>query len=132
MDKTTLVEKQIQEGKIFLSELDKEDLHIKAAFWLYDENDGSWKLFISSSSDKLDIQKNVLDSYGTITRIMRSIPALSMLSTSDIVLISLDHPLIKNLGPIIKTGSGIADMRFSNTLLGKIYVEGIYIYRMNI
>lgn len=132
MDKTVLVEKQILEGKLFLSQLDKAGLEIKAAFWMYDETDSSWKLLIASSSDKLNVNKNILDAYGTLTNIMRTIPDLSLISASDIVLIPLDHPLIKNLGPLIKTGSDIADMRFSNTLLNKIYVEGMHLYRMNI
>ena len=132
MDKTTLVEKQIQEGKLFLSELDKAGLEIKAAFWMYDETDSSWKLMIASSSEKLNINKNILDAYGTLTNIIRSIPNLSLLSSSDIVLIPLDHPLIKNIGPLIKTDSVIVDMRFSNTLLNNIYVEGMHLYRMNI
>ncbi len=132
MDKTTLVEKQIQEGKLFISELDKAGLEIKAAFWLYDENDLSWKLLIASSSEKLNMKKSILEAYGTLTNIMRSIPDLSLISSSDIVLIPLDHPLIKNIGPLIKTGSDIVDMRFSNTLLNKIYVEGMHLYRMNI
>ncbi|MFA6916135.1 MAG: hypothetical protein WC222_07040 [Parachlamydiales bacterium] len=132
MDKTTLVEKQIQEGKLFVSELDKANLGIRAAFWLYDENDSSWKLYIASSSEKLNPEKDILDSYRILTEIMRSIPNLYQINPSDIVLISLDHPIIKNIGPLIQTGTEIVDITFSNTLLNNIYVEGMYLYRMNV
>jgi hypothetical protein len=132
MDKITLGEKQIQEGKLFISELDKANLEIKAAFWLFNENDGSWKLQVSSSSDRLNIKKNILEPYRILADIMRSIPDLSLISTQDIVLIPLDHPLIKNIGSQIQTGPGISDMRFFNTLMNQFYIEGMHLYRMNI
>lgn len=129
MDKITLIEKQIQEGKQFISELDKANLEIKAAFWLFDKNDKSWKLHIASSSDRL---KPILESNKILADIMRSIPDLSLISAQNIVLIPLDHPLIKNIGPQIQTGPGINDMHFSNTLMNQIYIKGMHLYRMNI
>lgn len=132
MDKAALVEKQIEEGKVLISELDKANLEIKAAFWFYDENYSAWKLIIASSSKDLDVGKDVLSSYKTLTNTMRSISNLSSVSSNDIILVPIDHPLIKNIAPLIKTGSTLTDMRFSNTLLNNIYVEGMHLYRMNI
>jgi hypothetical protein len=132
MDKTPLVEKQIQEGKLFITKLDEAKLEIKAAFWLYDDAFSSWKLMIASSSEKLNVKKNIIEAYRTLTDIMRAMPDLSIISVSDLTLIPLDHPLIKNIGSLIKTGSDIVDMRYSNSVLNGVYIEGIHIYRMNI
>ncbi len=132
MDTTTLVEKQIQEGRDFILELDKRAFEIKAAFWVYDENYSSWKLMIASSSDKLDITQGSRKAHGTIINVLSSMKNPSYLSSSDVILISLTHPLITNLAPLINTGNEIANMRFSNTLLNQIYFEGIYLYRMNV
>ncbi len=132
MDKTTLVERQIQEGKLLLSELDKKNLEIKAAFWIYDEADSFWKFTLASSSKQLDVKENPLNAYKSLTEVIRSTPNLYALSTSDVVLIPLDHPLIRNIAPLIKTGPGIVDMTFSNSLLNQIYIQGMHLYRMDL
>lgn len=132
MDQKTLVEEQFKEGKLFLSQLDKEDLKVKAAFWFYDEAYAAWKLMIASSSKHLDVKNNVINSYRTITNVMRSIPEISLISSSDVIVIPLDHPLIKNFAPLINTGPNIVNLWFSNTLLNNIYVKGMLIYRMDV
>ncbi len=131
MDKTSLVEKQIQEGKIFLTELDKQNLQIKAAFWMYDENDSSWKFVISSASEKLNVKINILEAYSTLTEILRTLE-LTALSASDVLLLPLDNPLIQSFGRLFQTGKGIVNISFSKTLLNDVFVEGLFLYRMNI
>lgn len=131
MDNTPLVEKQIQEGKLFISELDKADLQIKAAFWLYDDTN-TWKLVIASSSEKLNVKENLLDAYGALIDILRSMSKLTILSGSDLELISLDHPLIKNIGSVVKTGPELVDIRVSKTLFNSVYIDAMYIYRMDV
>jgi hypothetical protein len=132
MDKTALVEKQVEEGKLLLSELDKRKLDIKAAFWIYDDSYSSWKLMIASSSNSLDVKNDVLKAYGVLTEVIRSIPNLSTLSGSDVVLIPVDHPLIKNIAPLIETGTEIANITLSKTLVNEAYIEGMHLYRMNL
>lgn len=133
MDTSTLLEKQIQEGKSIIVKLDQSGLLIEAAFWLYDsERRSSWKLFIASSSLELDLKKDTFEAYGKVDGVIRTIPNLSFVSLSDIEIIPLDHPYIENIAPLIATGPGIVDMSFTNTRFNDVYIEGLYLYRMNV
>lgn len=127
--KTTLVDKQVEEGKTLLKKLDEKNFNIKAAFWIFDQ---SWKFALASSSHELDVNKNPLNAYKALAEVLQTISNLSMLSISDIVLMSLNDPLIKNISSVIKTDSGISDMIFANSMLNNTYIEGMHLFRMNL
>jgi hypothetical protein len=50
MDKTTLVNEYIEEGKRIIESLDQKSLDINAAMWFYLEDLDEWRLFIASHS----------------------------------------------------------------------------------
>ena len=132
MDKATLVEQQIQEGKDLIAKFDDLGLAVQAAFWLYDSEKASWKFVLASLSEKLDVQKDTIGAYRTIVDVFHSMKNLSYLSSSDVEIISANHSLIKNFSSLIHTGPGIYNMSFTNTLINNVFVEGLYVYRMNL
>ena len=87
---------------------------------------------VSSSSTQLDVKKDVLNAHRTLINVMQSLPDLAFVSSGNVTVISLDHLLIRHFAPLIKTGPGIVNLWFSNSLLGNIYVQGMLIYRMDV
>jgi len=131
MDKAFLVDSQINEGRLFLEELDKVDFDVKAAFWVYYGEDPTWKLMIASRAFALDPLNEKENPYAVIFRVLNSIQNRT-LSIADIEPVSLAHPFVRVLSSVIFTGPGIVRMRFVNTVFNGIFFEDLYVYRMNI
>lgn len=119
-----LKKEQIQEGKLLLGAWDKAGCEIRAAFWLYEKPISAWKLVIASSSKNLDA--------ASLVKFIRSVPGIVHVSSRDVVMVPLDHLLLKNVAPMFRTGPGIADMKVTNTRMNNVHIEGMHLYRMNI
>jgi len=132
MDAKILTAEQIEEGKLLLSKLDKGGFNIAAAFWLFEKARGpSWILYLASSSPALNVKENLLKARQVLAEIALLLPALTGFSLDEVQLIPLDHPFITNISQSIGTGPGIVSMRMSGNQFDKLFIEDIYIYRLN-
>ena len=125
MDTKILVDKNINEGKELLRNLDSHKFPVNAALWFFDQNSDSWKYIISSS--KVD-EEGPLKVYQDIQNYLKK---TSDISLKDISLVSPTNNLIMVLRKAINTGKrNISGIRFSRNTINNFFIEDAYIYRM--
>jgi hypothetical protein len=121
-----LVDNLIEDGKLLVQALDETGIDVQAALWFYDSDSEDWRLLIASHT--LQAQ-GPLGAYATIQTALDAIPHQS-LALSGVRVISPDDPLIKALRMAIRTGPGIAGIRFSRNVIDHVFIEDAYIYRV--
>lgn len=127
MDTTILVDKDIESGKNLIEYLDKKNLDIKAALWIYNSELNRWYFIISSPLvDQNGARKMYLKIANHINKIRDSIN----FDVDDIRLLPYSSPLINLLKIGIRTGPGISGLRFQNNVINGQLIEDSYIYRM--
>ncbi len=127
MDSTLLVEKYINQGKIFIRNLDANNIKVDAALWFYDSDSKTWKLIIATP--KYD-QEGALKVYQQIENYLPH-EGENHISLQDISVVSPHDYLISILRSAIKTPvDAIADIKFNDNTINNKYIEGAYIYRL--
>ena len=124
MDKTQLVEKDIEDGRILLKALDNNDLPVVGAFWFYFSESNKWRLFIISPLVETEGPKN------TYILIQKIISSKSSILLDNISVFSPKDELYQLLKKTIKTGNGISMVRLSRSVINGNYIEDILIYRI--
>jgi hypothetical protein len=127
MDKTVLVDKEIEDGKLLIQALDKTSLPVEGAIWYYYVDSDEWRLLIVSTFvDKEGPEK----AYTLIQSTLKQFESSFSLSLSKISILSPTNRLIKLIRMAIRTGHGISGIRFSRNTINNIYIEDAYIYRI--
>jgi hypothetical protein len=131
MVKTSLVERDISEGKRILEALDRPksngtSFRVKAAFWLYSPESEGWRLMLATP---LVDEKGRLATYAHLRKLLDSIQSLN-LSTHNISVVSPRDPLVKALREAQRVAAEPDDLRFSGTMIGGTYIEDAYLYRL--
>jgi len=123
-----LTKEKIESGAFLIRQLDQEDFRAAAAFWFYNSEVGSWKLFISGDRVSKRGSKFV---YRTIQKILKKHRArLRDLALDDISVVRSDSDLVKLLRSAIGTGYEIGGIRFTNNVVNGTLIEDAYIYRL--
>ncbi|MFH1072446.1 MAG: hypothetical protein V1743_03380 [Nanoarchaeota archaeon] len=126
MDKKTLVEKDLEQGKKLLETLDKYKYPVKGALWYFEINSNSYKLIIIS-----DIVEKIglINGYAKLNNII--LKENIDLAFDDISLISNNHTIPQTLRHMIKTSpSAIMEIRSMNNTINGIFFPDLYIYRL--
>lgn len=126
MDKTTLVDENIDEGRRLIEGLDREGFRVDAAMWFYLTDTSEWRLFIASP---IVDQEGPKKAYGFIQSVLGKLSPTSQISLKDISAISPNHNLIRLLKIAIRTGPGISGIRFTKNVINNTLIEDAYIYR---
>lgn len=131
MDKTTLVEKDFEDGAILIKELDKAHINVHSALWIYNSEVDYWRLIIASKiADFESPRKAYTHISSAIKRLEKSGVKIGF-SLDNISVVSPHHPLVKGLSQALKTEPGeIANIRFSRNRIGNTFIEDAYIYRI--
>ena len=133
MATTTLVDNVFEEGKSFLEYLDKQNLDIRVAFWLYQKENNSWKLILSTP------KVESLGSRFFYSKILRYLKSFnfqhlsnSSISPLDIVVLSYSDNFINLLKSMIKTSPApeIRSIRFSNNVVNGTLIDDVLVYRL--
>jgi hypothetical protein len=127
MVKTALVEKDIEEGKRLIEELDKTNFIVRAALWFYVSDADEWRLFIASPFVEKEGPKK---SYNFIQSVLAKISPTVSISLKEISVLKLSDDLIKTIRSAIRTGHGISGIRFTGNVINNTLIEDAYIYRM--
>jgi len=129
MDKTVLVEKNIQDGKELLKALDSAHFPVNGALWRFYSEMDKWKLIIIS--DYTD-RSGPIDKYSKIQKIIKEIKEPIEISLDEIKITTSSERDIKLLKKMIKTNSdAIDDIRFANSTINGVFFEDLYIYRLS-
>ena len=127
MDKTALVERNIEEGKRLLLALDSAGFQALAALWFYVAEDEEWRFMVASPMiDK----RGPRESYAFIQETLARLSPPSGISLKQISVISPSHDLVKLLRVAIHTGPGVSGIRFTRNTINNVFIEDAYIYRM--
>jgi len=128
MDKKTLINIDIEEGKKVLESLDDSNLKISSAFWFFIEDLEEWRLFFASPEFDVVGPKKL---YAKVQKILQSHRNEINLPLEAISLISPKDQLIGMLRMAITTGPGISGIRFSGNVINGVLIKDAYLYRVN-
>ena|SRR5438270_7580526 len=122
MDQDPLVTEQIEAGAKFLAEFQKH-YPVQAAFWLYDSEDGGWRLYVAS--DRIT-DENFHIAYGEAARSGRAIDD-PWFDVFRVKLVGADDPLAKAAADAQRSYPTRGPGRFPGRLFGH-GTEGVYLY----
>ncbi len=126
MDKKTLVNIDIEEGKKVIELLDREDMKITSAFWLYFPEIQEWRLMLATPNVDTVGRKNT---YSKILELLNQNEDTIDVPFDAISIISPDQELSNNLRMAAGKGNEISG-RFSGIVVNGTLIEDIYLYRI--
>jgi hypothetical protein len=126
VDKTTLVEADIEAGAKLIRALDAANFPLSAALWLYLPEEEDWRLILATP---LVREKGPRAAYELVQKVLMELPNLP-LSLDQISLVDPNDRTVSLLRLAISTGPGIAGVRFSRNTINGVYIEDAYLYRV--
>ena len=125
----TLSEEMIKAGASVIAQLDRDNLPVGAALWLYYPEAEVWRLVIGLPKVKSQGPKQA---YERVQSTMSKIPNTeSTIGLQNISVVDTTEPLLALLRRVIATtGGGISGIRFSRNTVNGVLVEDAYIYRL--
>ena len=129
MGETAVVESQIADAISLIQRLDaRGDSPTLAAWYLYDDAD-EWRLIIAGPTFDAVLQKQEPIAYQKIVEAMSDI-TLTMLSISDVKLVSTKSPLPGTIRLMIGTGpTGIARAHCTSNTINGIFIKEMFVLR---
>jgi hypothetical protein len=121
MDQGPLVSEQITAGARFLREF-QQYVPVQVAFWLKDNDDGTWSLYVASdeiTDDNFDV------AYGEVVRIAGIVRDPGF-DPFQVKVIGADHPLAKAVWELQQRYPGRT--RFHGTRLVGVSAAEVYLY----
>jgi hypothetical protein len=121
MAKTALVDRYVNDGRVLISALDKDDFLIDTAMWFYSEELDEWQLMIATP---LVDQVGLRETLRRAQSIIREMTSIS-LSLSDISILSPHSNLINAIKSTVRRSK---DVILKGTVANGILVNDAYIY----
>jgi hypothetical protein len=129
MDKTTLVEQDMKDGRKLIQALDKAGFPIEAALWYYLTESEVWRLMIASP--RVD-QRSSREASTFVQSVLAKLPKDFGITLTNISVVSPKEELIRLLKAAIHTGPHeIAGIRFSRNVIDNTFIDDAYIYRVH-
>jgi hypothetical protein len=127
MVKAALVERDIEDGRQLINELNNIDsrFRVQAAFWLYRQESMEWRLIIATP---LVDQRGPFSTYTDVQGILRRMTPASPLSMQDISVVSPNDKLVKIMKKAVRIPHGAPGVRFGRTMIDDTYIEDAYVY----
>ena len=127
MDKTALVNLDIERGREVLDALDSAKVKIAVALWAYSSEYEDWRLVISArqldSPDLRDAYRRLNDSLTAAGLTPDKTPPILILSTND--------SFIKTLRQTLGKTKSVEGMRLGGQMIGDRFLEDAYVYRIS-
>jgi hypothetical protein len=124
MASAALVEGKVEAGKSLVSELDRAGFPVRSAFWLYSNDDESWRLVIASP---LVRQFGPKEGYKRLRSLLHRVQGMH-LNLSEISLVKDNEPLVDLLRKAVHT-EGVSEIRFSGNSVNGVMIDDALIYR---
>lgn len=116
-------------GESLIKRLDETDSQVHAAFWILDAEDKTWKLTIVSPLVESEGPKSY---YRRIDDINESAkPDEYVIALHDINVSDTDNRIVKAMKRSMLGNSILGNNRFGRNTLGGVYIEDMYLYRMD-
>ncbi|HLB90254.1 MAG TPA: hypothetical protein VJK29_21525 [Terriglobales bacterium] len=124
---TTLVERDIEDGKRLIKALDESEFKVRSALWFYVSEADKWVLYIASP---IFDEKGPSSGYAALQKVLLGISPRLGLSLGDVAVVSPNDDLIKLLRSAVRTGPGISTMRFSRNTINGVFIQDALLYRV--
>jgi hypothetical protein len=125
MVKTSLVERDIEDGRKLVSALSGPRFRVQAAFWLYRPESLEWRLMIATP---LVDHKGPFSTYTDLQEILRGSSAPTSLTMQDISVVSPNDKLVKVIKKAVKIPPQATGIRFGHTRIDDTYIDDAYVY----
>ena len=126
MDQATLVEPEIDDVTRLVDQLRRDNLDVKAAFWLYTSEADQWFLYIAS--DAVD-REGITEAYKAVGRAMRRLADLRI-DRFQVKLVAPDEPVAKAFIDFQSGQHARLPRRIRATKLGEVYIENAYLFKI--
>jgi hypothetical protein len=124
--KEPLTQEMIDIGLSIVQEMHhKTNIFINAAFWLYDGETQTWKLYIASPHLKALGPRKVYEQIQSI--LLEKGIDINIKYFKDIYVVEDDHPLIEAIHSSIMPGNTIYQSTLSKTILNNHFIEDAYV-----
>ena len=119
MAQDALVDSDIEAGRAFLDLLDRIEIPVVGALWMYSPDTDRWKLVIVTPAAR----------QGSKALYLKAINAGTELDLANVEFQPPESALFKALGGAIRVG-GNSTMRMRQNVFNGVYVEDALIYRL--
>jgi hypothetical protein len=127
MDKATLVNVDLERGLEVVRALERGNLKIGAALWLYASEYEDWRIFVSARAFD-ELKPRAAHHYLDDLLIAAGIPPED---TPPIVILPMSDPFIKGLRRILGKTKCVEGMRLGLQTIGDRFIEDAYVYRIS-
>lgn len=124
MGATALVSEDIAAGHTVVEALDLAGFSVAAAFWLYDSERDTWKLWIGTPHAGKDLQR----AYMKVSEILSANSDRAVLDLPRIKLVRPDDPTIRAISSVIRV-KGPSGVRVRSNVANGIYIDDALVYR---
>ncbi len=121
--------KMLSAGESLIKRLDKLDSKVLAAFWIQDAEDKTWKLTIVSPLVESVGPRNYYKRINDINESAR--PDEDVIALHDISVSDTDNRIVKAIKRSVLGNSILGNNRLGRNTLGGVYIEDMYLYRMD-
>lgn len=118
----------IEAGRKLVGALDQHGSEFEAAFWLMDEENGRWHLFLSSRSIKFDGSQAM---YAGVREVISATQLQNEFRTGMVTIVGHQTPLVKALRKALGTAASIDGARLDGAYIGGVYIPACVVYRLS-
>lgn len=126
MDQTALVADDLTGGLELLTALDRSDLSIGVALWLYSPEHEDWRFVLASR--RLDAAEPS-EAYGLVHDALAS-AGVSLERTPALLILKMSDPFIRALRRTFAKTKIVEGMRLGGQLIGDRFVSDALVYRI--
>jgi hypothetical protein len=125
MDKTILVDRDIEEGRRLIEAIIRDGFPLEAAIWFFDSEAGEWRLMLASS---LVEEKGPRIAYAWIQPILAGLSLT--ITLPDIWLTNSKRDVVRLLSTASPVDPSLPGIRISRSAIGGVYIDDAYVYRL--
>ena len=126
MDKATLVRMDVEAGAEIITALDNTSLRVNVGLWAALADYADPRLVLAS---RFFDDEDPRDAYGAVFKALRHSKPSSH-SVSDILILRMKDPFIRDLRRLFSKTSDVSGMRLGGRSFGGRFLEDAYVYRI--
>jgi hypothetical protein len=126
--KADLSPRMIEVGRELVTALDAHGSEFEAAFWLMDEENGRWHLFLSSRSVKMGGSRA---QYAEVDEVLETLQGRNDIWIGMISIVGHRTPLVKALREAVGMPASVDGTRVDDAFIGGVWIPGCVLYRLS-
>jgi hypothetical protein len=126
--RSDLAPRMIEAGRELVTALDSHGSEFEAAFWLMDDENGRWHLFLSSRSVKFD---GSMAMYAEVREVISTLQSPNDFRVGTISIVGHRTPVVKALRETFGTTGNVDGARLDDAFVGNVYIPACIVYRLS-